>query len=335
MTVVPGNQCAKSLPSVAVIIPCYNAEKWVAQAIQSALDQDYPNLEVIVIDDGSTDGSLDVIKSFGDRIRWETGPNRGACAARNRGLALTEAEYIKFLDADDWLIANAIASQAEHAGKLRRAAKEIVFGNALRVNEHGQLLPNDPNPWLKSGEAASRVWMLLGGPRTSAPLHRRDYLLDVQGFRENLPAGQEYDMHRRLLENNIQFVYYDCPVYYYREHNDPNRISNKVAESHLYWSDILSICEDLRRSGYTLNSIERAMIATYAWSRAHCLAEHKLPGAAGLLRLAHEIAPGDLTLGGRFYRIARPICGPLGALVLDIKKTNIIKEWRGHCQKFS
>ena len=62
-------------------------------AIQSALDQHYPSLEIIAIDDGSTDGSLDIIRSFAGfaGVRWETGPNRGACIARNRGLALTAA----------------------------------------------------------------------------------------------------------------------------------------------------------------------------------------------------------------------------------------------------
>ena len=63
----------------------------------------YPAVEVVVIDDGSTDNSLDVIKSFGDRIIWENGPNRGACVARNRGLALAGGEYVQFLDADDIL----------------------------------------------------------------------------------------------------------------------------------------------------------------------------------------------------------------------------------------
>ena len=79
-------------PLVSIIIPCYNAEKYVGEAIESALAQTYPNKEVIVIDDGSTDGSLQVIKSFGHRIRWETGPNRGGSAARNRGIELARGE---------------------------------------------------------------------------------------------------------------------------------------------------------------------------------------------------------------------------------------------------
>ncbi|MGN6552937.1 MAG: glycosyltransferase [Verrucomicrobiota bacterium] len=98
-------------PLVSIIIPCYNAEKWVAEAIQSALDQTWPNKEVIVIDDGSTDGSLALIKSFGERIRWETGPNRGGCAARNRGLRLAQGEWIQYLDADDLLHPKKIAVQ--------------------------------------------------------------------------------------------------------------------------------------------------------------------------------------------------------------------------------
>src|ERR1700738_2604870 len=89
------------LPSLAVVIPCWNAERWVARTIQSVLNQNYRKLELIVIDDGSTDGSVEIIRSFGDKILWATGANSGACAARNRGLAAVRSEYVLFLDADD------------------------------------------------------------------------------------------------------------------------------------------------------------------------------------------------------------------------------------------
>ena len=71
-------------PDVSFVIPCYKAERLVAQATGSALDQG-PNVEIIVDDDGSVDGSVEVIKSFGDGIRFETGPNRGAFAASRCG----------------------------------------------------------------------------------------------------------------------------------------------------------------------------------------------------------------------------------------------------------
>ena len=72
---------------VSILIPCFNAEKWVAQAIESALAQTWPEKEVIVVDDGSTDASLEIIRHFDGRVRWESGPNRGGNAARNRLLS--------------------------------------------------------------------------------------------------------------------------------------------------------------------------------------------------------------------------------------------------------
>ncbi|HWL55005.1 MAG TPA: glycosyltransferase [Chthoniobacteraceae bacterium] len=87
--------------AVSIIIPCYNAARYVGETIESALAQTHPACEVIVIDDGSTDESLSVIQRYGGRVRWESGPNRGVCAARNRGLELATGEWIQFLDADD------------------------------------------------------------------------------------------------------------------------------------------------------------------------------------------------------------------------------------------
>jgi glycosyltransferase involved in cell wall biosynthesis len=89
---------------VSVLIPCYNNEAFVGKAIESALEQTYSNIDVIVVDDGSTDQSLQVIKSYGDQIKWHTGPNRGACAARNTAFSLSKGEFVQFLDADDILL---------------------------------------------------------------------------------------------------------------------------------------------------------------------------------------------------------------------------------------
>lgn len=96
---------------VSIIVPCYNKERYVAEAIQSAIDQTYPRCEIIVIDDGSTDGSLDIIRGFGDKIRWKSGPNRGGSAARNSGLELANGDWIQFLDADDTLGPSKVEAQ--------------------------------------------------------------------------------------------------------------------------------------------------------------------------------------------------------------------------------
>src|SRR3974390_3591568 len=89
-------------PLVSILIPCYNARPWIAQCIQSAIDQTYPHKEIVVVDDGSTDGSLDVIRDFGDRVRVETGPNRGSNVARNRLIELSRGDWLSFLYADDY-----------------------------------------------------------------------------------------------------------------------------------------------------------------------------------------------------------------------------------------
>tara|TARA_R100000750_G_scaffold140_2_gene377 strand:+ start:14426 stop:15388 length:963 start_codon:yes stop_codon:yes gene_type:complete len=99
-------------PDASIIIPCYNKRDYVAAAIESALAQTH-SCEVIVIDDGSTDGSLDVIRTFEDRITLVTGPNRGGCAARNTGMERARGHWLQFLDADDILPAEKIATQVK------------------------------------------------------------------------------------------------------------------------------------------------------------------------------------------------------------------------------
>ena len=87
----------------SVLIPVYNREKYVRQAVESVLSQTFGSFEVFAIDDGSTDGSAEILKSFGNRIRFLQQSNRGPEAARNAGAALAQGEYLVFLDSDDFL----------------------------------------------------------------------------------------------------------------------------------------------------------------------------------------------------------------------------------------
>src|ERR1700748_3370934 len=93
-------------PLVSIIIPVYNAQKYLAETINSALAQTWPNKEIIIVDDGSTDNSFQIAKNFeNDKVRVYYQENRGAGAARNKGLREAKGNYIQFLDADD-LISN-------------------------------------------------------------------------------------------------------------------------------------------------------------------------------------------------------------------------------------
>ena len=97
-------------PLISVIIPVYNCEKYVAEAIESILAQTYPALEVIVVDDGSTDGTGEIVKSF-PQVKYLFQDNAGTAAARNRGIRAAKGEYIAFLDADDLWLPEKLAQQ--------------------------------------------------------------------------------------------------------------------------------------------------------------------------------------------------------------------------------
>lgn len=99
-------------PLVSIIIPCYNAERWIAAAIESSLAQTWTEVEIIVVNDGSKDGSLAVAQRFIDRgVRVIDQPNAGASAARNAGWRVARGDYLQFLDADDLLAPDKIARQ--------------------------------------------------------------------------------------------------------------------------------------------------------------------------------------------------------------------------------
>jgi glycosyltransferase involved in cell wall biosynthesis len=192
---------------VSILIPCYNAQQWITQAIESALTQTWSNKEIIVVDDGSTDRSLDVIRQFEGRIRWETGPNRGGNATRNRLLELACGEWIQYLDADDYLLPPKISEQMEFIAS--QTDLDVVFGPVTLEHwserrTRRELLPI-PEP--------HDLWILLASwalPQTGAPLWRKEAILDVGGWKRDQPCCQEHELYLRLLIGGKRFAY--CPT---------------------------------------------------------------------------------------------------------------------------
>src|SRR3954454_13449861 len=138
---------------VSILIPCYNAERWIAQAIESGLRQTWPDKELIVVDDGSTDRSLDIIRQFDGRIRWETGPNRGGNAARNRLLELARGDWLQYLDSDDYLLPQKIDAQSTFIAN--NPDTDIVYGLiTLEYCSEGDprqetlSIPEPHDPWI-------------------------------------------------------------------------------------------------------------------------------------------------------------------------------------------
>ena len=122
-------------PLVSVIMPAFNGEAFIAEAIDSALAQDYPHLEVIVIDDGSTDGTCDIVRSYGDRVRLLEQKNQGAAAARNLGIEQARGHYIAFLDADDYWWKGKLSLQIEG---MRQSGLKMAYSQFIVWHPDGQ-----------------------------------------------------------------------------------------------------------------------------------------------------------------------------------------------------
>jgi len=183
-------------PLVSILIPCYNAQDWVANAIESALGQTYPNIEIIVLDDGSSDGSIDVIKGFEGRITWETGPNRGAQAARNILLEMCRGEWIQFLDADDFLMPRKIEAQLELG--IKEQADLVV---APSLNDKGIVSqePKSDDPWVNL--------ILVEFGNTVANFFKKSAVQRAGGWNPEQPCCQEYELMFRMLMGGARVAY--------------------------------------------------------------------------------------------------------------------------------
>lgn len=217
-------------PLVSIIIPCYNAERWLSQAILSCLAQTYRPIEIIVIDDGSTDGSLDIIKSYANVITWETGPNRGGNAARNRGFALSSGEYIQFLDADDYLLPEKIERQVAF---LESSGAAIVYGD-WQYHYH-----NPDGTWFLGDivvrgrqhdmlEALLSSWWVA----SLALLWHRHAVLQAGGWDEHLYAGQDKDILLSAALAGVTIQYQPGCYTVYRRHHTPTTVSTANLKRH-------------------------------------------------------------------------------------------------------
>ena len=201
--------------SVSVVIPCFDQGRFLTGAIESVLDQTFRPDEVVVVDDGSRDATPEVARSFGSAIRYIRQDNAGLSAARNRGLAQAEGDYVLFLDSDDLLRRTALELLVETAGAIPDAA--VIRGSWVEIDEHGAETVSASTPPL--GEDAFHALfdpMSVGPPCRSLVL--RKSLLEVGEFDTRLRACEDWDLWLRLAFAGARFV--DSPDAFavYRRH---------------------------------------------------------------------------------------------------------------------
>lgn len=212
-----------NFPLVSVIIPAFNSEKYIEQTITSALNQTYKNLEIIVVDDGSTDRTLEIVKQLSEkdnRIKYFSIPPAGRPSVpRNFGIHKANGEFIAFLDSDDLWHKRKIANQLKRLIESPSAAfiysMSITFGAVSLFSAQYELLPlpfraaKNRNDLLKIGNTIP----------LSSVIVRKDNLLDVNGFDEDpLLQIEDYDLWIRLSEIN-DFVFLPALFVKYRIHS--------------------------------------------------------------------------------------------------------------------
>lgn len=199
-------------PLVSAIIATYNRADTVCKAVVSILEQTYSNLEVIVVDDGSTDDTQSVLKSFGERIRCITQENSGPAAARNRGIAVSRGKILSFLDSDDLWKPTKIERQVvllQRAGPsvpccLCNTTLQFASGRVTTAFEVAPIVPAfGEGIWTNAAEIfATRCIMF-----NQAVAIRREVLEKVGGFDESLWSLEDYDLALKLsIEGPWTFI---------------------------------------------------------------------------------------------------------------------------------
>jgi glycosyltransferase involved in cell wall biosynthesis len=289
------------------VIPCWNGAAYVGRAISSALRQTHTDCEVIVVDDGSTDGSLQVIRAFGDRVRWKSGPNRGGCAARNAGLEMASGEFVQFLDADDWLHPEKVAKQLAHAGDDPEA---VTYSDHF-VREFDDASSERLRAW-EGHEPDSVVFVLRHRSLCiTGPLHRRERLVSVGGFKEGLRASQEFDLHLRLAVDGARFRRVPEPLFTICRR--PDSVSSDTGRTMACLLDILPHAVEALRQAGALNDRRRAEFADYSARAARlCMRYGWWREGLGLLRFAEtlDLVAAERGAYGPSARVLKRLAGP-------------------------
>ena len=178
-------------PLVSIVTPCLNGARYLEAAIESVLRQDYPNVEYIVMDGGSTDGTLDLLKQYGSGIEWVSEKDRGTADAINKGFARSSGSIFAYLHADDLLLPGAVAAAVETLESFPDAAG--VYGDAWWIDEQGVRIARYPVKDFLPRQFESECFIC-----QPASFVRRDVFLNLGLLDATLKLTFDYEFWMRL-----------------------------------------------------------------------------------------------------------------------------------------
>lgn len=200
-------------PLVSVVTVCFNSERYLAEAMESVLAQTYSHIEYIVVDGGSTDATLEIIRSFepqfGGRLRWTSGPDEGIYDAMNKGIALCAGELIGLLNSDDRYLPDAVATIAEAAHAEPDAG--LIYGDVEILSEEGEALRTEKAAEVVPGKRPD--WL----PMCHQSLFVRSTIYRELGVYD--PAYRilaDYDFVVRVLASGVKATRVDTPIAQFR-----------------------------------------------------------------------------------------------------------------------
>jgi glycosyltransferase involved in cell wall biosynthesis len=206
------------MPTVSVVIPTHNRDRFLKAAIQSVLNQTFQDFELIVVDDASTDRTVEVVQSFADPrityIRHET--NKGGAAARNNGIRNASGKYIAFLDDDDEWMKDKLRLQVHLIDRSPDKVGLIYTGYEVVDRDTGRV--RRVNIPTKRGDLSSELLLHNCLGSTSSALLKRNCLKNAGLFDEALPSFQDYDLWIRI-SRRYHFDYIELPLFKYHIHS--------------------------------------------------------------------------------------------------------------------
>jgi glycosyltransferase involved in cell wall biosynthesis len=220
----PAKREANPEAGVSVVIPAYNYARYLTEAVQSVLEQTFPSLEVIVVDDGSTDDTAEVVRRFADpRVRYVWQANAGLSAARNTGISHARYPFVAFLDADDrWLptFLSEVMQRFEHLDP----SFGLIASLTGRIDGRGAPQPLSRHQFRHEGELTQRDFILRNRPLSSSLVARRTVFDECGLFDTALRSSEDRDMWIRATARR-RFWLIETPLALIRRH-DSNMSKN-------------------------------------------------------------------------------------------------------------